>query len=198
MRERLLPPDFCQCGHQDAGAGWYTKSRHACHEFCRLAHHCGIWAAVRVEDRLAQCLGLLRIGKEGPFNLHQFLQPVRDRQVCDHRLFGGADGGIIEGFRGYDVTGRFFQVCRPVHVNRHIPGTDAESRLPGRMGRPHHGSAAGRQDDGGLGMRHHFLGARQGDLLDAADQAFRSAGIFSGLGHGSGSFKDAACRRRVR
>ena len=109
--------------------------------------------------------------------------------------FIGAKDGIIEALALYQTARGGIDPGRRIDIGDRIARPDAKRRIARGIGRPHHGGAAGCDDDVDPVRGHDVLHQRDRRLLDTLDQARRRACRLGRLGQmtrggGGDGFRD--------
>ena len=161
---------------QQLGAGFDAQTDHAGDIGGLLSDRHGTHGAgLRIDYRPPQQLRLPRVA-DVRAELREFPDDgVINLVIDDHRLFGGANGSVVEGLGGDDVHHGHVQLRRLLQVDRRVARSHAQGRLARTVGRLDRARSARGVDQLDLFVMHQVHVVRDGGRFDAGKDAFRSA-----------------------
>ena len=164
-----------------------------CRDFpSRFSHDLGVHGAVGAEENGGQlpCLRLREDDAALVFELRLHL--LRLVAVVENALLRGADGAVVKGLGAKHRRHCCLEVAARVKVGRAIARAHTDGRLSRGIGRTHHGSAAGGQNETHVLVAHELLHGIHGGLGDAADGALGTARGLRRRGHAPRRLQRAA------
>ena len=164
--QRFFFADFTDFGGEDAGTGRHTEAGLFGNPRCRAANDIGVEFALRAvfavcfhaEAVFFQERFFFFVDEMDVVAFQLFHEVVVDFLVDDHRLFGGADHAVVEGFAHHDVVCGLAQVSRFFDVGGNVARANAERRFAAGIGGAHHSVTAGGEDGGNAVMLHQGVG----------------------------------------